>query len=228
MIMTFQTVFRAALMLSLLTATACGFTPIYATPDGVSAPATREIEVTSVSAPEDLHVILVEALRGRLDADDDVTPKYGLSVVADESARPLAVQIDATVTRYNYRLSGRYRLRDLATGKVITGSASAITSYNIVSSQYSTLYAERTARQKASRLLSEKIEQQILLYLSEGDSDETNIPEQRDLEPDDISDIIRSDRDGTPEPFLIQEEEVTGDEQPADPAEEPIQIDERP
>ena len=132
------------------------------------------------------------------------------------------MQIDATVTRYNYRLSGRYRLREFATGEVIEGSTVAVTSYNIVSSQYSTLYAERTARQKASRLLAEKMEQEILLYLTEGKTDDNDIPGEFDNEPDDISDIFIKDRDGTPEPFIIKEEELL------DPAEAPVLIDEQP
>ena len=214
--------FRGAFLLSLLTLSGCGFTPIYATTGGSGTLATRGIEVASVSAPEELHVFVVEALRNRLDADAGVTPKYQLSVVATESAQPLAVQIDATVTRYNYRLSGRYRLREFATGEIIEGSTVAVTSYNIVSSQYSTLYAERTARQKASRLLAEKMEQEILLYLTEGKTDANDITDELDNGPDDISDIFIKDRDGTPEPFIIKEEELL------DPAEAPVLIDERP
>ncbi len=155
------------LIFSLLSISACGFKPIYATPEGASAPINKQIALGSVTAPEEVHLFISDALRDRITLREGEKPKYALSVGATENAQRLAVQIDATVTRYNYRLSARYFLRDLETQKVIQGRAQAITSYNIVSSQYSTLFAERAAREKAARLLAEEIERDILLRLSD-------------------------------------------------------------
>jgi len=109
------------------------------------------------------------------------TAKYGLSVAATETAQRLAVQIDASVTRYNYRLNARYTLLDLETGERINGRARATTSFNIVSSQYSTLFAERAAQEKAARLLAEKIERDLLIRFA---SDDTAQEDEADADDD--------------------------------------------
>lgn len=145
---------------------ACGFQPIYATPEGTT-PVIRQVEIVSIAAPEALAPVLTEALNARMKPADNAEQRYALYVVARERAERLAVQIDATVTRYNYRLTGRYTVVDRETGDRFRGVARAVTSYNIVSSQYSTLFAERTAVEKASRQLAEEIERDLLIRFAE-------------------------------------------------------------
>lgn len=184
-------------------AAGCGFKPIYATPEGV-APVNRQISLSGVSAPEEVHLFVVDALQQRIILGPDETPRYSLAVNATENARRLAVQIDATVTRFNYRLIGRYQLRDLQTGEVINGAATAVTSYNIVSSQYSTLFAEQTAREKAARLLAELIERDIILRLDDPDAPDPE-PELETLIDTDTINFPRDNIGGDERPFLIEE-----------------------
>ncbi len=205
---------QIALFLSLLMVSACGFKPIYATPDGAGAPINKQIAIGPVTAPEEVHLFISDALRERIVLREGEVPKYELTVVATEGAQRLAVQIDATVTRYNYRLNGRYLLRDLETQQVYQGRARAITSYNIVSSQYSTLFAERTAREKAARLLAEDIERDILLRLA----DPTDAPAatEEDFEDPATIEEIGEPRDSFESgdrPFLI-DESAGGEETP--------------
>lgn len=201
-------------IISAMTVSACGFKPIYATPDNAVSPVIRQVSIGAISAPEEAHLALVGALRERIVVGEGLTPKYNLEVVATENAQALAVQIDATVTRYNYRMRARYSLRDLESGSKINGSAEAITSYNIVSSQYSTLFAERTAREKAARLLAEEIERDILLRLSNPDSPDSVVQEPTEfIDPESIG-RIRPQRDpfgGEDQPFVVNEEIDTND-----------------
>jgi LPS-assembly lipoprotein len=158
----------SALILAIsMLATACGFQPIYATPAGTS-PVIRQVAVQMVAAPESIAPEIRTALDTRLAPGEGVAPRYDLFVDVKEVAEQLAVQIDATVTRYNYRLYGNYTLVDRNTGDTFRGPISAVTSYNIVSSQYSTLFAEKTALKKAARLLAENIERDILIRFAEG------------------------------------------------------------
>ena len=148
---------------------ACGFRPIYATPvEGADAALNQLIAVRQVAAPQTVRPLIVSALNNRIVLKEGEIPKYDLDVVATERAERLAVQIDATVTRYNYRLRANYTLTDLDTGARATGEAQAVTSYNIVSSQYSTLFAERAAQEKAATLLAEEIERDLLVRFSSG------------------------------------------------------------
>jgi len=174
----------------------CGFRPIYATTEAGGVPLTQRISVAQVTGADSVTPLLTAALQSRMVLREGETAKYHLYVSANESAQRLAVQIDASVTRYNYRLNGRYTLVNLETGKRTNGRARAVTSFNIVNSQYSTLFAERNAQEKAARLLAEEIERDLLIRLSsqstaledETDSDENFL---NDTEQDFLPEIRR-------------------------------------
>jgi len=149
----------AALFLS-----SCGFRPLYATAEGGGAGLTR-MALVNVDAAEGVAPVVERAFARRMRGDGD--PLYDLSVKAAEQAERLAVQIDASVTRYNYRLVGDYTLVERATGKRYVGNVVSIASFNVVNSQYSTLYAEEQAREKAAAQLVEDIERDALLKIAE-------------------------------------------------------------
>jgi LPS-assembly lipoprotein len=143
---------------------ACGFRPLYATDDG-AAPGLRNVALASVSAPEDIEPVVTRAIRRRA-AEDGAAAQYDLLLTASEQAERLAVQIDASVTRYNYRLVGNYTLVSRDTGKRLKGRVISISSFNVVNSQYSTLHAEEAAREKAADQLALDIERDIMLELA--------------------------------------------------------------
>lgn len=156
-----------------LAASGCGFQPLYATTEtdaGVRTPGLRSIHLADLDAPDTVEDQLKRNFARRAArADGSSDALYELRVNATEQSERLAVQIDASVTRFNYRLVGKYALTDRKTGETLTGEARSIASFNIVSSQYSTLFAEKTAREKAARDLVEDIERDILLKLAEKD-----------------------------------------------------------
>lgn len=145
----------------------CGFQPLYATGDG-AAPGLRNIALASLAAPEDIQSEVTRAFKRRM-AEEPGAAAYDLEVRTTEQAERLAVQIDASVTRYNYRLVGDYTLIERAAGKRYSGRVVSIASFNVVDSQYSTLYAESAAREKAAAQLVEDIERDILLKLSDAE-----------------------------------------------------------
>lgn len=178
----------ALIIAALLLLSGCGFKPIYATAKGAS-PVGELVSVRQIAAPETLAPYVSDALAARLAGPDGVTPRYQLDVEVREYAERLAVQIDATVTRYNYRIDARYQVTDSRTNRRFRGKARAVTSYNIVSSQYSTLFAERTAIEKAARLLAEEIERDLLIrFAAPPEKRSTMNPESfdTDLAPEEI------------------------------------------
>ena len=176
--------------LALLFLSGCGFRPIYATPSDGTAPLNQLVSVRQVSAPQTIMPLITGALQERIVLQEGQTPKYDLYVNATERAERLAVQIDATVTRFNYRLSANYTLINLETRERTRGNAQVVTSYNIVTSQYSTLFAETTAQEKAARLLAEEIERDLLIRFSgETDDDNTQI-EEFPIEIDPETDLL--------------------------------------
>lgn len=158
-----------ALLAALPLLQSCGFQPLYATSDG-SAPGLRNVALSTVTATEDIEPVVTRAFSRRT-AQAASAAQYDLLVSADEQSERLAVQIDASVTRYNYRLIGNYTLVERAGGKKFKGRVVSIASFNVVNSQYSTLYAEDAAREKAATQLVEDIERDILLKLAAAKDD---------------------------------------------------------
>ncbi|MGE0409779.1 MAG: hypothetical protein AB7P23_11040 [Amphiplicatus sp.] len=147
----------------------CGFTPVYATGGAGGEATLRDVRLAGVTASETATPILTRAIERRTALDSE-SVRYDLFVTVSEAAVPLAVQIDDSVTRYNYSLGAQYVLRERSTGAETKGSAGALASFNVVSTQYSTLYAERAAREKAARALVEEIERDILLKFASNET----------------------------------------------------------
>lgn len=148
----------AALLLS-----ACGFQPLYATGEGASAGGLQNVRLGSITSSEIATPIIRRAFERRTARSG--AGNYVLDATIQEAAQPLAVQIDDSVTRYNYRLTADYKLTPAAGGKAIKGTAEAVASFNVVASQYSTLYAESAAREKAARALVEDLERDALVKI---------------------------------------------------------------
>lgn len=191
-----RAIFSAALLAILIFLAGCGFRPIYATGADGSPPLNQLVAIRHVAAPDTVRALIGDALNDRILLKEGQNPKYDLYVKARESAERLAVQIDATVTRYNYRLRAEYTLVNLEDGTRRNGKATAVTSYNIVSSQYSTLYAERTAQEKASRLLAEEIERDLLIQFS-GEGAEGDGADAPELEVDGESNLLVKPDEGS-------------------------------
>ncbi len=159
------------ILLAALLLSACGFKPLYATSEE-AAPPLAGLRIAEIVAGDLARPVIEREFdrRGALRADSPA--RYDLYLNISEQAEPLAVQIDDSVTRYNYRLHASYRLVRDADGKEFAGTAGAVASFNVVASQYSTLYAEAAAREKATRGLADEIERDILSkFAAESDAD---------------------------------------------------------
>jgi LPS-assembly lipoprotein len=144
----------------------CGFTPLYATATAGGAPALRSINLAGIEASDAAKPFVARAFGRRFQFDETAPAVYDLFVTVRETAQPLAVQLDDSVTRYNYRMEADYTLNERASGKSVNGRADSVASFNVVDSQYSTLYAEEAAREKAARVLAEQVERDLLLKLA--------------------------------------------------------------
>lgn len=163
---------RIAAASACLLLSACGFRPVYAVASenaDIANGGLRSVEVADIAAADTVEPYLRRALIRRAAREGG---RYLLSLNARETAVPLSVQIDASVTRYNYTLNARYTLIDQETGQRISGRARSIASFNVISSQYSTLFAENAAREKAANALIEDIERDILQRIVDRSNDD--------------------------------------------------------
>jgi LPS-assembly lipoprotein len=154
---------------SLLILAACGFTPMYgsgAGSSGVSAPQGLD-KVDIALIPDESGVYLRNLLidsfyRGGYPS----SPTHVLQVEnLNEHAYSLDITRESEATRKQIRLTATLTLTDRATGKpVLTRPLTAITSYNVLGSQFTTRVSENDAREAALTDLARQIETQTALY----------------------------------------------------------------
>ena len=163
----------------LLVVAACGFTPVYgnrAAPGSVPAQFDR-IEVTPIGGRVGLQ--LRNDLIDRFSARGGQTAKlYRLDIVLNARKEGLAIQQDESVTRFNYRLFGNFRLIRLSDQQVIfEDNARTYVAYNVVQSDFATLSAERDAEERAAHDLGAEIATRLSLYFKRVDPEGNDQPQ---------------------------------------------------
>jgi LPS-assembly lipoprotein len=148
----------ALLMLPLLCA--CGFQPLYG---NTTAPQLSSIYVEDIAERNgfELRTRLIDIL----DSDGVQTGKrYRLKISLSESSQGIALQNDATITRYNNRMEARFVLSDAGGKEVYRGNQSELSSYNVVSSPYATLTAEQDSGKRAVQDMAERIRLELAVW----------------------------------------------------------------
>jgi LPS-assembly lipoprotein len=144
----------AILALCLLTA-ACGFRPMYGRSSLSPQLASVYVEPIAERDGYELRNRLIDLLQ----SDGESTGKrYNLKILINEASQGIALQNDATITRYNQTLEARYTLTD-AQGNVLTsGIQTALSAYNVVDSPYATLAASQDSSKRAALDMAERIQ----------------------------------------------------------------------
>lgn len=121
-----------------------------------TGPAMASIYVEPV--PERDGFELRNALIDALQSDGEEQGKaYHLKVVLNESAQGIALQNDATITRYNNILTARYTLTDAQGNTLTSGTQTQMSAYNVVQSPYATLVASQDSSKRAAQDIAERI-----------------------------------------------------------------------
>jgi hypothetical protein len=94
-------------------------------------------------------------------------PRYSLEVLLSEASSPVQIQTSDTITRYNLQLVAEFRLVEMSTGEIVyEDRARGVGSYDVVTSEYSTLVAEQETAKAAARELSKTMASLLALYFS--------------------------------------------------------------
>jgi LPS-assembly lipoprotein len=156
-------VFKLSAILLSLTLTACGFHPLYGR-GGASPAIMASIYVDPI--PERTGYELRNSLMDLLDSGGAGSKRYRLNVRLADQRKGIALQNDATITRYNYLLDADYELTD-STGKIVTrGHQSTLTAYNVVASPYATLAARQDAQKRAAQDLAQRIQLDLGVFFA--------------------------------------------------------------
>ncbi len=132
---------------------ACGFHPMYG---GAVGPEMSAIYVEPIAERDgyELRNTLIDLLQS-----DGVKAgkKYSLAVTLNESSQGIALQNDATITRYNQTLDAKYVLTDAAGNVMTQGTQTELSAYNVVQSPYATLSAQQDSAKRAAQDMAERI-----------------------------------------------------------------------
>jgi LPS-assembly lipoprotein len=161
-----------ALSLS-LSASACGFEPLYSTKNingetstAVIAKETSYISITRI--PDRRGQILKNNLLEMLTPNGEPdSPKYELRVkLGDFPSIKQGLESDNTATRILINASAEYSLYDVNNPQkpILTGKARAKTSYNVLDEVYSSIVSKENAEERALGIIAENIALRLGVY----------------------------------------------------------------
>jgi LPS-assembly lipoprotein len=162
-------VYLFPVLCSFLLLTACGFKPLYGTDTAQNQNGharLSDIEISNI--PDREGVLLRNHLIDRFYQNGYPTlPRYRLDVSAIRSqTRDLDVTIRSDATREQIRLSTTITLYDMQLDKkILSRELSAVGSYNVLESQYTTYVSRGDVRDNLVRDLALQTERQVMLAL---------------------------------------------------------------
>ncbi len=158
----------AALGLAMF-ASGCGFHPLYGNSADTTATAGElaTIYVEPIKTPERLGYELRNTLIDLFDASGRPSGNdYRLQVTMTQKSEGVAVQNDAAITRYNDMLSVKYVLTDMKGAIVTQGTETGLSAYNVVTSPYATLAAQRDADTRSAEDIAYRIRTDLAVYFA--------------------------------------------------------------
>ncbi len=141
---------------------ACGFEPLHAQRGVVAALPPIRIDPIPDRPGQILRNYLLDRLAPRGEGGGQA---YTLSIRLFEPRQVLALRRDDIISRMGYSAVASYELLDAAGKRVVAGSSSYSTDYEITNSEFATLAAQQNARERVLELVADDIRNQIAVQL---------------------------------------------------------------
>ena len=142
---------------------ACGFTPMYATP-GVT-PNLAAIEV--ITPQGRTGQLLAEDLTSELGLNRSEAPVYRLNLALDEERYPRGLQVEDVASWYELSLRVSYSLVDIASGQTVTAGLIPVNiSYNAVKDPYAGVVAQQDGQKRAAREAALRLRLELASYFA--------------------------------------------------------------
>ena len=146
---------------------ACGFHPLYGEignkPGGQAI--FGSIYVDTIEGERigyELRNNLISLLQGPAKTENAT---YRLQVTTTQGLEGIAVEPDASITRYNFNLVAHYSLSNIRTGAVVDkGVESTLSEFDVVSSPYSTLVAQHAAEKRATEDIANRVRLDLAVF----------------------------------------------------------------
>ena len=147
--------------------TGCGFQPLYSHGSGNSSQVLNQLARIQVSPIESrIGQILRNLLQDKLTPSGvPSSPTYRLAISLEETRSDMAILRDSTSTFAKVKMKAQYQLINIETKNVLnSGTATSTTVFNIVSSEYANINAQKDARRRTVRIISETVKERLALF----------------------------------------------------------------
>ena len=127
------------------------------------SPQLASIFVEPISEPTgyELRNSLIDLLGSN---GEEAGKAYRLTITLTDTNQGVALQNDATITRYNDSLTANYILTDAKGEELRHGALTSLSSYNVANSPYATLVARQDSDKRAAQDLAERIGLELGVY----------------------------------------------------------------
>ena len=141
----------------------CGYEPIY------SKNINTNKELLSISIKNIKNrpgQILRNTLLNQLNPERErVITKYRLIIEISESSTSLGYRRDMSATRTDLEVTAKYLLKNVKNDEIILKEdVKSISSFDVVESVYATLVAEKDAREKSLKIISDNIYTNLVIF----------------------------------------------------------------
>ena len=155
----------------LMVISSCGFEPVYKTNPSSNSEASLKVLLGQINIPiisgrigHKLRNYLIHDLGSNSGIKNH---QYNLLIKIETDKSPLLIQDDDKVSRYNLNLIATFVLIDTHKKSTIyEAHARSVGSFNVVSSEFATLMAEKDAENRAARELSAEINSLLIAFFS--------------------------------------------------------------
>ena len=158
-------------LIAVICLTACGFSPMYGNmSQSNNANVVSQLNQTSIAIipNRDGQFLRNELIDRFYKAGMPANPRYDLQISQIvETVSDYDITIESEATRRQLKLTTSMELIDKQSEKIVLKrSLLAITSHNVLESEFSTLVTEQSAREAALVDLAKQVERQLTLYFS--------------------------------------------------------------
>jgi len=147
------------ILTSLVVLSSCGFRPLYGNTNTLAGSTTSLDQIMLEDMPGATGLNMKNALIDRFYHHGyPENPLYALRVNLQESGRSIVIEKNDTTTRTQLVMSATYDLIDRRTRKSVDhGTIRAVSSFNNLPSQYTTIATQSDAREMTIRELADKL-----------------------------------------------------------------------
>ena len=160
-------IIRLAVFLNLIMATGCGFQPLYSHGGGNSSHVLNHLSRIQINPIENrTGQILRNFLQDKLTPlGVPSSPTYKLTISLKENRSDMAILRDSTSTFAKVKMDAKFQLINIETKNVLdSGTVTSTTVFNIVGSEYANLSAQKDARRRTARIISDSLKERLALF----------------------------------------------------------------